>query len=220
MRVPNMTVPGERATRARASNSASGEVARAYDRIAFLYDLYDAPMSALGGRRRRRRLLSRAAGRVLEVGIGTGANLDLYPPGIQLTGIDISAKMLARARRRAARLGSHARLQQADVEQLPFADATFDAVVATWVFCAVADPLRGLREVRRVVRPDGQVLLLEHVRPANPLAACLALFLSPVIRRLIGAEADRRTEDTVARSGLRIVEAHGEAIWREIVAVR
>lgn len=193
-------------------------VTQRYDRIARIYDTYDAPMDWLGTRRRRRRVLARARGAVLEVGVGTGRNLEHYPPGIELTGIDVSERMLDRARRRAARLGSRVRLTRADVQALPFPDGSFDTVAATCVFCSVADPARGLAEVARVVRPDGQVLLLEHVRPTNPLLGLLADLVSPLTRRLLGPAMNRRTEETVVRAGLEIVEVRREGIWREIVA--
>lgn len=198
---------------------SSDDIARTYDRIAFLYDLYDAPMNAFGGRTRRRRVISRAQGSVLEVGIGTGANLDLYPADVELIGVDISAKMLAKARGRAARMGRPVALREADVERLPFHDASFDIVVANCVFCSVGDPLRGLVEARRVVKPSGQVLLLEHVRP-DGLAGRIADLVTPLTRKLIGPELNRRTEETVARSGLRIHDVRREGIWREIIATR
>jgi ubiquinone/menaquinone biosynthesis C-methylase UbiE len=204
----------------RAPSSATRSVARVYDRIAFLYDLYDAPMNALGGRKRRRQLIARAHGKVLEVGIGTGANLDLYPAGIDLVGIDVSPRMLAKARRRASRLGANVALREADIERLPFPDATFDTVVATCVFCSVADPARGLDEVRRILKAGGSALLLEHVRPENPVMGRLADLISPLVKRLVGPELNRNTEETVARSGLRVLEVRREAIWREIVATR
>lgn len=204
----------------RAPSSATRGVARVYDRIAFLYDLYDAPMNALGGRKRRRQLIARAHGKVLEVGIGTGANLDLYPAGIDLVGIDVSPRMLAKARRRASRLGANVALREADIERLPFPDATFDTVVATCVFCSVADPARGLDEVRRILKAGGSALLLEHVRPENPVMGRLADLISPLVKRLVGPELNRNTEETVARSGLRVLEVRRETIWREIVATR
>lgn len=144
-------------------------VARVYDRVAPLYDLYTSPMERMGGLEARRRLLARARGRVLEVGVGTGLGLEHYPPGVELTGLDISPRMLQRARRRAERLGRQVELVQGDAEHLDFPDDSFDTVTATCVFCSVADPVRGLRELRRVVRPDGQVLLYEHVRPRGPV---------------------------------------------------
>lgn len=150
---------------------AQTAITRRYDRLAGLYDLYTQPMEWAGLGHRRRRLLASASGDTLEVGIGTGRSLGYYPAGIRLVGIDVAARMLQRAAGRAGRRGLDVRLRQADVQQLPFPSSSFDTVVASCVFCSVADPVRGLAELGRVVRADGKVLLLEHVRPA---AACSA----------------------------------------------
>jgi ubiquinone/menaquinone biosynthesis C-methylase UbiE len=155
-----------------------------YDRVAGIYDLYTAPMEALGGRRARQRLFGRARGRILELGIGNGLSLPFYPPGAELTGIDISPRMLARARRRAHRMGLEADLEVADIEQLAYPDASFDTVTAACVFCSVGDPVRGLRETARVVRPAGLVLLYEHLRPRNSVLGKIADLVSPLTRRL------------------------------------
>lgn len=189
-----------------------------YDRVAAIYDLYTAPMEALGGRRARRRLFGRARGRVLELGVGTGLNLPSYPRVVDLTGIDISPRMLARARRRAYSLGMDARLEVADIEQLPFSDASFDTVTAACVFCSVDDPVRGLREAARVVRPGGQVLLYEHVRPDNPVLGRIADLISPLARTLFGPELNRPTERNIEAAGLHVTEVRRRGIWREVVA--
>ncbi len=193
-------------------------VTASYDHMARFYDLYDKPMDLLGVRRRRKRLLGHAKGKTLEVGVGTGRNLGLYPDDVELAGIDVSANMLARARRVAERLDRPIELEIADVQDLPHGDASLDTVTATCVFCSVADPVAGLREVARVVRPDGQVLLLEHVRPSNPLLGWLADRVAPLIARLMGPEINRRTEDNVAAAGLYIAEIRRWGIWREIHA--
>ena len=189
-----------------------------YDRIARFYDAFDKPMDLLGVRRRRRRLLSRARGDTLEVGVGTGRNLGLYPGGVELTGIDVSSNMLARARKVAERSHVAATLDLADVQALPFDDDSFDTVTATCVFCSVADPVAGLKEVARVARPEGQVLLLEHVRPRNPILGWLVDFVAPVVRRVMGPEINRRTENNVTAAGLEIDEVTRWGVWREIVA--
>lgn len=194
------------------------EVARRYDRIAAVYDILGAPMDWMGGACRRRRVLGRARGRTLEVGVGTGRNLPLYPKGVEITGIDISGRMLEYAIRRTGRLGSGALLEQADVEHLPFPDAIFDTVTATCVFCSVEDPVRGFEEVRRVVKPDGQILLLEHVRPRGKVLGWLFDRLTPLTRRLFGPEINRLTEENVRRGGLEIVDVRREGVWREIIA--
>ncbi len=194
-----------------------GEVTRRYDRMAWLYDIYDAPMEWLGTRRRRGRLLANAEGRVLEVGVGTGKNLSHYPDAIDLTGIDISEAMLARARRRAGRLGKTADFEVADIHSLPFPTATFDTAVATCVFCSVADPVLGLSELARVTKADGRILLLEHVRPRNRLFGWLADAATVLTRRIFGFRANRRTEANVAAAGLQVVDIRREGVWREMV---
>jgi ubiquinone/menaquinone biosynthesis C-methylase UbiE len=192
--------------------------ARVYDRIAPIYDLFEAPMEWAGGRARRERVVAGAHGDVLEVGVGTGRNLELYPDDARVTGIDISERMLKRARKRAARLEREPELRLADVESLPFETGRFDTVTATCVFCSVENPVEGLKEVRRVVKPGGEVRLLEHVRPRNPILGTLFDWLSPLTRRLIGPEINRRTEANVRAAGLEIVDVRRDGIWREIVA--
>lgn len=191
-----------------------------YDRSARFYDLYDLPMDVLGGvRSRRRRLLRRARGRVLEVGIGTGRNLDLYPPGVAITGIDVSDAMLAQARERARELAleQSVELISADVHDLPFPDASFDTVVATCVFCSVADPVAGLDEMARVTDPAGRALLLEHVRPRTPVLGWLADRVNPVARDALGFNINRDTETAVAHSALDVEHVRRWGVWREIV---
>lgn len=197
---------------------AQDPVARVYDRVARFYDLHEAPMDWLGGARRRRRVLAAAAGRVLEVGIGTGRNLAHYPPGVSLVGVDLSGAMLRRAARRAATTPSDVSLVRADLRHLPFRAAAFDTATATCVFCSVTDPVAGLREVATAVEALGRVLLLEHVRPRNRLLGWASDQLSPLTRRVFGPEINRLTERNVEVAGLRMVSVRREGIWREIVA--
>jgi ubiquinone/menaquinone biosynthesis C-methylase UbiE len=104
-----------------------------------------------------------ARGRVLEVAIGTGRNLPYYPAGVALTAVDLSPGMLAQARRRAAALGREVDLRVADAERLPFADGSFDTVVCTLAVCSIADRAGALREMYRVLRADGRIVLVDHV---------------------------------------------------------
>ena len=200
------------------TSSKPGSPARIYDRVAGIYDLYTSPMEAMGGREARERLFRRAHGRVLELGIGTGASLTSYPDDVELTGIDISPRMLERVRRRAAKLGVAVRLDLADIEHLPYPDDRFDTVTASCVFCSVADPVQGLREAARVTRPGALVLLYEHVRPTNPLLGRIADVASPLSRRTFGPELNRRTEENVTRAGLLITDVGRRGVWRAIVA--
>ena len=198
--------------------SDQAEVTRRYDRMARIYDIYDAPMELMGTRKRRQTLLGKAAGTVLEAGVGTGKNLSHYPKGVDVIGIDVSSRMLDRARGKTRSLHVSAELVEADVQDLPFDDDTFDTAVGTCVFCSVADPVKGLRELGRVVRPDGRILMLEHVRPSNRFLGRLADLLSVATRRIFGFRTNRRTEENVVAAGLEMVEVTRNGIWRTIVA--
>lgn len=178
-----------------------------YDRIAPLYDA----METLAERRFapwRRQLWSQVhGGEVLEVGVGTGKNLPYHPPGARVTGIDLSERMLERAQRRAEELGRPIELRQMDAQQLDFPDGSFDAAVATFVFCSVPDAVRGLRELGRVVKPEGKILLLEHVRIDEPAIIGRAMdLLDPLVVRLMGPHINRRTVEAVRQAGLEIEE--------------
>jgi len=105
------------------------------------------------------------------------------------------------SRKRAERLGIPVELVQMDAQHLDYPGASFDAVVATFVFCSVPDPVAGLREARRVLRPGGQLLLLEHVRSENPVAGKLMDWLNPLVVRLAGANINRRTVENVRLAG-------------------
>jgi ubiquinone/menaquinone biosynthesis C-methylase UbiE len=106
---------------------------------------------------------SKAAGETLEVGVGTGLNLPFYPGDVRLTGIDVSPAMLAIARRRAKDLNHPADLREADAHALPFADGSFDTVVCTFSLCAIPDERRAVAEMKRVLRPGGELLLADHI---------------------------------------------------------
>lgn len=192
--------------------------ARVYDRLAPLYDWIDAPMEAMGGLARRRRVIAQARGRTLEIGVGTGRNVPLYGPDVRLVAVDISRPMLDRARQRSKTFGRSVALVQAAAEALPFRSRTFDTITATCVFCSVNDPVSALREVRRVMMPDGQAVLLEHVRPTNPVLGKLFDWLSPLTRRLLGPEINRRTEENVVAAGFDLAQVRRNGIWREIKA--
>jgi phosphatidylethanolamine/phosphatidyl-N-methylethanolamine N-methyltransferase len=176
-----------------------------YNRIAPVYDLMEAIVERFAFRRWRERLWSQVDGnRVLEVGVGTGKNIPHYPRGVQITAVDLSDKMLERARRRVQALDSEVDLRLMDAQKLAFPDAAFDAAVATFVFCSVPDPVLGLRELGRVVRPDGQILLLEHVRVNKPVIGRLMDLLDPFVARLMGPHINRRTVENVRKAGLEI----------------
>ncbi len=143
--------------------------------------------------------------RVLEVGVGTGKNIEFWPPNCRMTAIDLTPGMLDIARQRAKSLNKQdADLFLADVQHLELPSGIFDTVVATFVFCSVPDPVQGLREIGRVVRPGGQVLLLEHVRIDRPVVGAMMDILAPLVVRLNGANINRRTIENVRIAGLHI----------------
>lgn len=142
---------------------------------------------------------------VLEVGVGTGKNMDLWPLNCKITAIDVAPGILDIARQRARSLNRQdVNLRLGDVQHLEFSSSAFDTVVATFVFCSVPDPIQGLREIGRVVRPDGQILLLEHIRIDRPVIGPLMDILAPLTVRLNGANINRRTLENVRMAGLRI----------------
>ena len=176
-----------------------------YNRIAFLYDLIEAPMEQLRFASWRRKLMGRIAGpTALEVGVGTGKNLIFYPDDLDITAIDLSPRMLERARKRANKLNLNVNLQEMDVEHLNFADDSFDTVFATFVFCSVPDPIAGLQELRRVCKPDGKLLLLEHMRPENFVLGLIFDLFNPIIVRMMGANINRRTINNIRQAGWQI----------------
>ena len=182
-------------------------IRKRYDRLAIFYDFMEAPLERHRFAQWRSRLTDRIAGhRVLEVGVGTGKNLVYYPKDVKITAIDVSYRMLKRARKRASLLGSTVCLQEMDVQQLAFANSSFDTVFATFVFCSVPDPVAGLKELKRVCKPNGKLLLLEHMRPGNVLLGLLFDMMNPMVVRMMGANINRRTMDNIKRSGWQILK--------------
>ncbi len=153
----------------------------------------------------RREAAMRLHGRVLELGVGVGANWSYLPPGIDYVGIEPDSYMLDRARKRAAALGRQIDLRQERAEQLPFEDDSFDAVLVTLTLCSVGQPGMALSEAHRVLKPGGQLVFVEHVRPGGAKAGWLCDRITPAWRRIGGGcHPNRRTTEAIARSGLSI----------------
>jgi ubiquinone/menaquinone biosynthesis C-methylase UbiE len=184
--------------------TVSTELTKArYNRIAPLYNYIEA-IPEMMFKPWRKRLLAKAKGKILETGVGTGKNFPHYPPGANVTGIDIAERMLVFSRRKASDLGLSFDLSEGDVQNLNFPDNSFDTAVATFVFCSVPEPVQGLRELRRVVKPSGRILLLEHVRIDKPIIGWLMDRMNPWVVRIMGANINRQTIENVTKAGLRI----------------
>ena len=191
-----------------------------WDRTARWYDRLAGPMERMIRLARGRAWAFErvTGGRILEVGAGTGKNLPLHPAGATVVATDLSPGMLARAKAKAAGTRANVRFVVTNAEDLAFRDGVFDQVVATCVFCSVPDPVRGLREAGRVLRPEGRVVLLEHMRPGGVLGKLFDL-LDPLMSRLMGPHINRRTLDNVRKAGLRITEERNVfSDWVKVVA--
>ncbi|MGH7904091.1 MAG: class I SAM-dependent methyltransferase [Candidatus Dormibacteraceae bacterium] len=178
-------------------------IRRAYERAASGYDrgikIADRLLE-----RGRRKVGEATPGRVLEVGIGTGLSLPFYAPSAEITGIDLSSAMLARAAERAGRLDRGVVLHEMDAEQLDFADASFDSVAFSLVLCTVPDVPQALAEALRVVRPGGALAFLEHVRSDRPAIAALQGAINVVSSRLANDHFNRDTEGAVRAAGVEV----------------
>jgi SAM-dependent methyltransferase len=182
--------------------------------LALAYDPFLWLGEIAGMRRRRGALLGGARGRVVEIGAGTGLNVAHYPDGTaELVLTEPDAAMRRRLGRRLQRHGRVARIVDAPAERLPLADTSVDTVVSTLVLCTVDDPERALREIARVLRPDGQLLFIEHVRASSRvLAACQDNLLQPWRRFAGGCRCNRPTVELMRACGFAV--AADDAVWR------
>lgn len=163
----------------------------------------------------REEVVGQAYGLVLEIGAGNGLNFTFYNPDTveRVEATEPSSAMLEYARQRAATARVPVNLTQVPVESLPFADESFDSAVVTLVFCSVDDPLRGLGEVRRVLKPGGTLLMVEHVRARGVIVATLQNIATPITRLMAGnCHWNRDTERTVKQAGFKI-EQRREIAW-------
>ena len=190
-------------------------------RAALLLDLGMRAADRLGLRHARARVVGGSSGDTLEIGIGTGPNLGIYPASAVVHGIDTSAPALSLAARRAGRVARRVTLVEGDATALPFDDATFDTVVATFVLCSVSDVGQSLREARRVLRPGGTIRLLEHARANQRVIGALQERSAPAWARVSGGcRLDHDVLGAVREAGLTVLEERQRAggLLVEIVA--
>lgn len=191
-------------------------IKRRYDRVAPFYDAMEWFAERFRFSKWRPDVWDAVEGEtVLEVGVGTGKNFAYYPEGRDYTALDISPKMLRQARRRADELDVDVELVEADAQALPFEDDSFESAVTTFVFCSVPDPVQGLRELRRVLEPGGQLVMLEHVLSEKPVIRTLMKWFDFVPYRIWGAHIDRQTVENTRLAGFDHVE--DTDLWLDIV---
>lgn len=187
--------------------------------MALVYDPFLWVGEMAGMNRRRGTLLAGARGRVVEIGAGTGLNIPHYPDGIdELVLTEPEPGMRGKLARRLQRHARVARIVDAPAERLPLADSSVDTVVSTLALCTVGDPERALCEIARVLRPDGQLLFIEHVRASSRLlAACQNNLLRPWRGFAGGCVCNRPTVELMRACGFTV--AADDAVWRGMPAI-
>jgi len=202
-----LVVSSEAATRRLSATSLEqASVGRVYEKLASVYDVVFGPTLHAGRTQAVRRMHIGRGDRVLEVGVGTGINAPLYPRDCQVTGIDLSASMLDKARERVARKGlTNISLFEMDAADLRFPDESFDIVFACYLLTVVPDPVKVALEMRRVCRKGGRIVLLNHFRSANPLMARVERMISPFTVRVGGFKSDFDLQAFLAKASFNSV---------------
>jgi len=199
------------------------ETSRKYSRVAKLYDLFEWPIETLLFKKLRKEAVSYVYGKVLEVGVGTGKNLPYYAKNIDLTAIDFSPGMLEIARNKKPEVDLKAyKLYEMDVQDLKFEDNTFDTIISTFVFCTVPDPIVGLKEVYRVLKPEGKVIFLEHMKSNYFVLNIFLYLMNSVSKRVLGTSMIRETQKNIEQAGFSIVSVEHKLfdIVRLIIATK
>ena len=212
------------ATRALSVTAVENDfVEGVYDKLAKVYDLIFGPTLHPGRLQAIERMAIKPGERVLEVGVGTGINLSLYPQDCEVTGIDFSSSMLEKARERVARKDiQRVRLLQMDAADLKFADNSFDIVYAPYLISVVPDPIKVAREMRRVCRPGGRIIFLNHFLSPNPILSRVERLISPLTIH-IGFKADLDLPAFLAQADLQpisIEKVNVPKIWSLVTSVK
>ena len=193
-----------------------------YDKLAKVYDLIFGPTLHPGRLQAIQRMGIQPGERVLEVGVGTGINLNLYPRECAVTGIDFSSSMLEKARERVAKGLPNVRLLQMDAADLKFADNSFDIVYAPYLISVVPDPVTVAREMRRVCRPGGRIVFLNHFLSPNPVLSRMERLISPFTIH-IGFKSDLDLPAFLAQSELQpvsIEKVNVPRIWSLVTCIK
>ncbi len=186
-----------------------------WDRVSFTYDLMTRGEDWRQGEEKRR-LFAKIRGKTLLLAVGTGTDIKYLPPGSDIVAIDISPRMIEQAQAKAVRYVGKITLLCMDARQLAFPAHTFDTALTVCTFCSVPNPVQGLKEIRRVLKPDGQLLMFEHVRSKiGPFA--LFLDFMTFLTRKFGPDLNRDTVGNVLRAGFRL--RREENVYLDIVKI-
>lgn len=198
-------------------------VEKVYENLAWAYDFTFGPTLHTGRLQAIQRMGINTGDRVLEVGVGTGINATLYPRDCAVTGIDLSDSMLEKARERVARKNiTNVRLLEMDAADIRFADDSFDIVYAPYLISVVPDPVAVAREMHRVCRPGGRIILLNHFRSPNPLLAWAERIISPFTVH-IGFKSDLDLPAFLAQAALKpvsIEKVNLPRIWSLVTCIK
>lgn len=192
-------------------NQTAEQNAKTYNRLGAAYDAIAGLIDVVGVKKMRQRLIAKAKGRVLEVAIGTGENLKLYAKDCDLSGIDISNESIAVAKSKAEKLNRQLKAYQGDAGELPFTNGAFDTVVCTFAGCTFPDPVAAFREMRRVCKPDGQLLFLEHTRPMPKDVGSAMLYgfcsiIPPLTKLVLGCNPTRDPQLNLLMAEITVTE--------------
>jgi ubiquinone/menaquinone biosynthesis C-methylase UbiE len=192
-----------------------------YSRISRFYDFYEYPIELFLYKKLRTEVISFAKKKTLEVGVGTGKNLPYYESEIDLTAIDFSSGMLEIARHKYGKTNlKKLTFKEMDVQKLSFNDNTFDTIISTFVFCTVSDPISGLKELRRVLKPSGKAIFLEHMKSNNKFINIHLFLINIFSQRILGTSMLRNTQENIQSVGFTIESVNNKVfdVVRIIIA--
>lgn len=195
--------------------SGNNKIKKRYDRIAPVYDYLELLMEKgkMGDWRQNlwqkvENKIDKDGMRLLEAGVGSGKNIEYYPNDLEIYAIDFSPKMLKEAEKKAKKYSKEVKLLEMDIQDLDFEDNHFDLIVTSCVFCSVPDPIKGLKELRRVLKEDGRIIMLEHMRSHNKFVAKMMDWFNWVSLYTWGANINRKTIENIEKAGLELVEVN------------
>lgn len=197
----------------------NNKIKNRYNRVSKIYDLMEKPMESMLMDDWRKELFEKIEGKkILEVGVGTGKNLEFYSIDKEVTGIDFSEKMLEKAKNK-SKDKDHVTLMEMDAENMTFEDNTFDTVVTSCVFCSVPDPVKGLKEIRRVCKNGGKVIMLEHMRSNKPVVGKIMDRINFIPLHIWGANINRQTLKNLQEAGFNKEDTTYKNVWSDVVKI-